>query len=344
VEITSSDVDALGKLRSAITVAAGRPGIDSSDQSIPEKFVILVPVAYTIDPIEDQVFVVGLPFSISVHVTRTPDDAAAPVIRFAADSDHGLTIDSSTGLIEGVLQESRSVSVEVVHPSAPMEVLDTMTFRIFLRSRHEPTLQMAQRYYEPGSMLSLVVGPNVANVSIQGVFPSWIQFDTFTRQFTKAISLGVSGNFLIDFQAVSDEDVPHNFQLEFDVVPVRVVRPISDVHVRLYATVDSIEVEVSPTVQSISVTGLPDGMTYTSTTRTISGAPTTTGVFDVVVRVRGATETVDTRSFRISVTDPQTNMMLVFAAVFGIVVTLGLLAAFMPRSNRFRKSRPSDRM
>ncbi|UTH09019.1 putative Ig domain-containing protein [Macrococcoides canis] len=284
-------------------------GTDAADNTTTETFKIIVtdetaPILPQISDIEVSEDRAIAPINV------LSDDASA--VEIVTGLPAGVTFDSATGIISGTPANPGVYNV-VVKATDSEGNSSTETFTITVLDKTAPVIrQKANRILpedQPVPPLYVVVDDPSAQLEFIG-FPEGLSYDPDTKMIVGTPTTPGIYNMTIRATDAAGNVSEMFFQFIITDKTAPVIQPIGDVHLAEDTALQAIPVKTDDADATITVSGLPDGVIYNEQEQTITGVPTTPGVYTLTVTATDSVGNQSTETFVITVDDTTAPVIL----------------------------------
>lgn len=230
---------------------------------------------------------VGEEMSYTIDATNMPDERPLPP---SAEFDavglpSGLGINTATGIISGVPEEAGTYIATLV---ATNETGEGAPRFLSIKVKPAPTAPVVTSVFRVGAQVGKsfayqIVATNSPTSYDADHAISWLVADTETGSLTGTPTK--PGVYYASLFAINDAGESDPGPLEITVYPAANTPKVTNVRSAegKVGTAFEFQLEASNEPSSFAVSGLPAGLTLNPTTGVISGTPTASGTFDIVV-------------------------------------------------------------
>ncbi|QUR94809.1 Ig-like domain-containing protein [Macrococcoides canis] len=282
---------------------------DAADNTATETFKIIVTDETA--PILPQISDIEVPEDRAIApINVLSDDASA--VEIVTGLPAGVTFDSATGIISGTPANPGVYNV-VVKATDSEGNSSTETFTITVLDKTAPVIrQKANRILpedQPVPPLYVVVDDPSAQLEFIG-FPEGLSYDPDTKMIIGTPTTPGIYNMTIRATDAAGNVSEMFFQFIITDKTAPIIQPIGDVHLAEDIALQAIPVKTDDADATITVSGLPDGVIYNEQEQTITGVPTTPGVYTLTVTATDSVGNQSTETFVITVDDTTAPVIL----------------------------------
>ncbi|MFW3546469.1 putative Ig domain-containing protein [Staphylococcus caprae] len=263
----------------------------------------------TVTSIEDQTKEVNT--AIDSIIIEATDNSGQAVTNKVSGLPEGVTFDSETNAISGTPTKVGSYPITVTTTDAEGNATTT-NFIIKVVDTTKPTVtsieDQTKEVNTPIDSITVEATDNSGQAVTNKVsgLPEGVSFDSATNTIKGTPTKVGSYPIVITTTDASGNETTTSFTIKVVDTTKPTVTSIKDQTKEVNTAIDSIIIEATDNSgQAVTnkVSGLPEGVSFDSTTNTISGTPTKVGSYPIVVTTTDAEGNATTTNFTIKVVD-----------------------------------------